>query len=312
MKEGLKELIIKAKGKDKEAIAKICELFSKYIEKKAKLYLRLNKNLSFEDLVQDGFIGVMNVIETINENSYDNFYLYVYNSINRQMLIDVSSLNDVYAVSIAQYATALEYFDKYNEALNYFEENDLDNILKYMNITKEEFEKFRSIFFSYGLSLNQKVGNGEVIDYVADDLSDTYKLAERDLLNQDITRIICNTKKLNDKRKTVMFLRYGLLDGNERTQAEVGKLIGCTSSYVSNLVLDTLWKLRNISEKIDFNGELDGLDGKYLGSKDIVCVFGKLNHDGLEKKELPIFMSQADIEDSIKDDIDCKSLTLRK
>ena len=48
---------------------------------------------------------------------------------------------------------------------------------------------------------------------------------------------------LDDREKTVIQMRYGLLDGNPRTQREIALILGISRSYVSRIEKRVLKKL---------------------------------------------------------------------
>ena len=48
---------------------------------------------------------------------------------------------------------------------------------------------------------------------------------------------------LNDREKTIIQMRYGLLDGNLRTQREIAFILGISRSYVSRIEKRALKKL---------------------------------------------------------------------
>ena len=60
---------------------------------------------------------------------------------------------------------------------------------------------------------------------------------ERDLLRSAMQR-------LNGREKRIMELRFGLVDGEERTQKQVAELLGISQSYISRLEKRILKKLR--------------------------------------------------------------------
>ena len=60
---------------------------------------------------------------------------------------------------------------------------------------------------------------------------------ERDLLHSAMQR-------LNGREKRIMELRFGLVDGEERTQKQVAELLGISQSYISRLEKRILKKLR--------------------------------------------------------------------
>jgi len=51
-------------------------------------------------------------------------------------------------------------------------------------------------------------------------------------------------KKLSDREKKIIKLRYGLYDGNEKTQKEVADMLGISQSYISRLEKRIIKRLR--------------------------------------------------------------------
>lgn len=49
--------------------------------------------------------------------------------------------------------------------------------------------------------------------------------------------------KLKGKEKKVLEMRYGLLDGIQKTQREIAKILGISRSYVSRIEKKALLKL---------------------------------------------------------------------
>lgn len=50
---------------------------------------------------------------------------------------------------------------------------------------------------------------------------------------------------LEDREREILFLRYGLSDGRERTQREIAAMLGISRSYVSRIEKKALQKLQN-------------------------------------------------------------------
>ncbi|MCL1963657.1 MAG: sigma-70 family RNA polymerase sigma factor, partial [Firmicutes bacterium] len=89
------------------------------------------------------------------------------------------------------------------------------------------------------VSLNDAVGkdaDGNEISYIdmlgtdADAVSDE---VDRRISLERIGRLIRDT--LPERERTVLELRYGLLDGKQRPQYEIAKALGISRSYVSRL-----------------------------------------------------------------------------
>jgi RNA polymerase sporulation-specific sigma factor len=66
---------------------------------------------------------------------------------------------------------------------------------------------------------------------------------ERDLLLSAIGR-------LGAREKQIMEMRFGLIDGNERTQKEVADSIGISQSYISRLEKRIIKRLRKELERL--------------------------------------------------------------
>lgn len=66
--------------------------------------------------------------------------------------------------------------------------------------------------------------------------------AEKAILREAVSR-------LEERERTIMQLRFGLLDGEERTQKEVADIIGISQSYISRLEKRIIKRLRREMER---------------------------------------------------------------
>ncbi len=79
--------------------------------------------------------------------------------------------------------------------------------------------------------------------------------SENDVVNknieQDVDKSLLNEaiNKLNLREKTIMQLRFGLIDGNELTQKDVASIIGISQSYISRLEKRIMKRLKKDLEK---------------------------------------------------------------
>ncbi|MBQ5317683.1 MAG: RNA polymerase sporulation sigma factor SigE [Oscillospiraceae bacterium] len=67
--------------------------------------------------------------------------------------------------------------------------------------------------------------------------------AEKTILREAVER-------LPEREKSIMEMRFGLIDGKEKTQKEVADLIGISQSYISRLEKRIIKKLRRELEKV--------------------------------------------------------------
>jgi len=71
-------------------------------------------------------------------------------------------------------------------------------------------------------------------------------------IEQDIEKTILleTVDKLAERERQIMQLRFGLLDGEERTQKEVAEIIGISQSYISRLEKRIVKRLKKELERI--------------------------------------------------------------
>ena len=80
-----------------------------------------------------------------------------------------------------------------------------------------------------------------LIDVLSSDEDSIIDIVERKVqLKQIYNKINIG---LNDREKTVIQMRYGLLDGNPRTQKEIALILRISRSYVSRIEKTVLKKL---------------------------------------------------------------------
>ena len=106
--------------------------------------------------------------------------------------------------------------------------------------------------FSGDVSLQDSVsfdkdGSAQTLeDKIADDAE---PLADAVVLKLEAQRLYANMHVLDEREKEIIMLRYGLLDGHEVTQREIGQKMDISRSYVSRIEKKALSKLREKMEK---------------------------------------------------------------
>jgi RNA polymerase primary sigma factor len=84
-------------------------------------------------------------------------------------------------------------------------------------------------------------------DLIADELAQSpEEIAEESLMRRDIAEIL---EMLTPRERLVLQLRYGLSDGEPRTLAEVGDLLGISRERVRQIENEALRKLRRIARE---------------------------------------------------------------
>lgn len=93
------------------------------------------------------------------------------------------------------------------------------------------------------LRCTQQVEGNEItlIDLIGNDSESVVDEVE---LKIQVKRLYNKMKAiLKNREKTVLELRYGLLNGNSKTQREIAKMLGISRSYVSRIEKKAIKKL---------------------------------------------------------------------
>ncbi len=121
----------------------------------------------------------------------------------------------------------------------------IDNELLMMFRTRKKSSRDVSIHEPIG---TDKEGNEiSLLDIIESPPED---IIERMELASDIEKLYDYVDKiLTDREKEIIRLRYGLFQGEESTQREIGAKLGISRSYVSRIEKKALWKLREAFSK---------------------------------------------------------------
>jgi len=112
-----------------------------------------------------------------------------------------------------------------------------NEILMHLRSTK----RGKSDIFLYDSIGNDREGNEiTLIDILGTDGEIVFEGVEAKL---EKNRLHQNMNKLKGKEKRVLQMRYGLLDGIQKTQREIAKILGISRSYVSRIEKKALGKL---------------------------------------------------------------------
>jgi RNA polymerase sporulation-specific sigma factor len=120
-------------------------------------------------------------------------------------------------------------------------ENEILMYLRRNNKTRSEI--------SFDEPLNMDWDGNELL--LSDVLGTENDLTTRNIEEEvDRTLLYTSLEKLNDREKVIMHLRFGLDNGEEKTQKEVADLLGISQSYISRLEKRIISRLRKEFNKL--------------------------------------------------------------
>jgi RNA polymerase sporulation-specific sigma factor len=120
-------------------------------------------------------------------------------------------------------------------------ENEILMYLRRNNRTRSEI--------SFDEPLNMDWDGNELL--LSDVLGTENDLTTRNIEDQTDRKLLFSAlDKLNDREKVIMTLRFGLKDGEEKTQKDVADLLGISQSYISRLEKRIISRLRKEFNKM--------------------------------------------------------------
>lgn len=248
-----KAMFVQAKNYNLFAKTRLVEMYMKIV---IKIALSFSKkyDLPLVETMQDGFVGLILAVEKYELDKQASFPVYATWWI-RQNISRESSLNpSVYMpVHVKDRLFELRYKminiglieDLYQKDICIGELNEIAKLLETDIIDLQEYFHLTKRFIS--IEETVEVNEGIYSDYSLEEQS-VFDIAIRNELQLYISNSL---DTLSEKEKAVIYLRYGLLDGIERTLEQVANKFGVTRERIRQIEKKALMKLKITLNKMD-------------------------------------------------------------
>lgn len=240
-----KSLALRYAAGDKRAKDQLVEANLRLVVMAAKKY-NLHTSLSFEDLIQEGNMGLVRAVDTYDVSKGFRFSTYamywIKQSISRAML------NCGRAIRVP--VNVLEFKSKYNKAVKALTEElgrdpDAEEIAAFMG---EKIEKVREMetLIKDPVSLNTALNDeddGTLEDLIADPNQDR----PDDRMDNEFRAKAINSvlETLGEREKNVIIARFGLNGTRAKTLEEIAAEYKLTKERIRQIEQAALHKLRN-------------------------------------------------------------------
>lgn len=231
---------------------------------KKEAYKRRNfSSLDYDDLIQEGTIGLIRGIEGFNLEYNSKFSTYAYYWIIQVMERAIYTQGSLIRLPahIIQKINKLSKIE--NQYLIHNKTNDPNQICKELNITIDEYNslKYYLNYFKTCASLNKYVGENsdsddELIDFISSsnchlqdsNIDSTNTSIEQEILNKDLKQQIdFLLNSLKPREAIIVKLRFGIDCDKPHTLEEIGNIFSLTRERIRQIESSALRKLRHPS-----------------------------------------------------------------
>ena len=238
---------------DEQARQDLCIKNRGLVEKFAARYEKLiHTQLTFEDLTQEGFVGMLKAAEKFDFGKETEFSTYatwwIVQAITRA--IADTGLAIRLPVHMAEKILKASRFEKNFLAQGFGLRQRIELIAQEMELKPEDVSYLFALRAAYMniVSLDKPIeedGDSLLRDFIEDtNTPDPAEAASFMLLKEQLEEVLAT---LTQRERNVLSLRFGLEDGHERTLEEVGKKFNVTRERIRQIEAKALRKLRHPS-----------------------------------------------------------------
>ncbi|NME83767.1 sigma-70 family RNA polymerase sigma factor [Clostridium sp. SM-530-WT-3G] len=209
----------------------------------------LKHKLEEEDLFQSGALGLMKAVEGFKADKGANLSTYSIWWIDQKIKRDIIDYGFTIRIPVHMVETIIKvtYILVKNEGLS---NEKILEIVKKEGISEEKFNLALSLRKNILTltSINTLVGEDsetELIDLIEDKEEKLVEDQVVENIEKEIIQLQLNT--LKEREKNVLQLRFGLVDGKDRTLEEIGQVYGVTRERIRQIESKALKKLKHPS-----------------------------------------------------------------
>lgn len=219
----------------------------------AKRYIGRSPGFAFEDLIQDGFLGLFRAVEKFDGQRGYRFSTYAFWWIRQSIEIALNERGRTIHIP-SHMIEALSKYRKVGKKLSQElgREPLIEEMAAAMGITINRAQRIRECLENppkiISLETPMKEDENSIFSEFIEDPKTTspVALASRNIFKEDLEKTL---KSLTLREEKIIKMRFGLEDGIEYTLEEIGEEIGLSRERVRQIIKKALVRLRRNEER---------------------------------------------------------------